>query len=88
MTEDEARHATADPGNVQMCGMRVSGGVAEAPTTDYGFARVATTPDVPRGHFWNHNGTLMVGYWDLLDAYTTLRAAAAAPSPPALPGTQ
>jgi hypothetical protein len=35
--------------------------------------RVATTPDVPRGMFWNHEGTLMIGYWDLLDAYEELK---------------
>jgi hypothetical protein len=34
--------------------------------------RLATTPDVPRGMFWNHKGTMMLGYWDLLDAYQEL----------------
>jgi len=32
-----------------------------------------TTPDVPRGTWWNHNGAAMVGYWELLDAYEELR---------------
>jgi hypothetical protein len=25
------------------------------------------TPDVPVGVWWNHKGTLMVGYWELRD---------------------
>jgi hypothetical protein len=33
-----------------------------------------TTPDVPRGSWWNDRGTLRIGYWDLLDEVTRLRA--------------
>lgn len=35
MTQDEARKATADPGNVRICGMmRVAGGIATQPVGD------------------------------------------------------
>ena len=40
---------------------------------DYDQDPIPTSPNVQRGRFWNHNGVLMLGYWDLLDECLILR---------------
>ncbi len=52
------------------------GGGTDSGAPIFEISPLSTTPDVPRGTWWNHNGTAMVGYWDLLDEVTELRAAA------------